>query len=108
MEIYCLNALLVVQWRNTALNKMIIINGKKYNGNSVSIVNNKVYVDGKEQEDLDNIVEKDITIIGNVHDIDCHNLKVKGNITGDVDCHNLNITGDIKGDVDAHNVIKNE
>ena len=30
---------------------MIIINGKSYKGNNVSMINNKVFIDGKEKID---------------------------------------------------------
>lgn len=29
---------------------MIVINGKSYKGNNLTISNNKVYIDGKEQK----------------------------------------------------------
>lgn len=31
---------------------MITINGKSYKGNNVSMINNKVFIDGKEKKDV--------------------------------------------------------
>ena len=93
---------------------VIVVNGKKYttNGGSISVINNKVYVDGELLSDCDEFKEKviNITVEGNVEgDIstDVGNITVKGNCTGDVkttsgdvDCKDVG--GDVKtvsGDV---------
>ena len=92
----------------------VIVNGKRYstNGGSISVINNKVYVDGKLLSDTNEAKEKtiNITVEGNVEgDIttDVGGITVKGNCTGDVkttsgdvDCKDVG--GDVKtvsGDV---------
>ena len=116
----------------------VIINGKTItidgDCNNVSVINNKVYVNGKLIQDCDEIHEKNIkiTIDGNVGTLesgsgdviingDCGGIKsgsgdvtVKGNVngsittgSGDVEC--LNANGDIKtgsGDVVCNKIGK--
>lgn len=88
----------------------ITINGKTYSapdGCSMSVINNKVYIDGKLFEDCDLIKSKKIEIkiegnCGDVH-VDSANLTVNGNIEGEVlvDAGNITCRGDIKGDVNC-------
>jgi DUF4097 and DUF4098 domain-containing protein YvlB len=90
---------------------MIIINGKSYgsSGQSVSVINGKVVVDGKPQE-LDNSPVFNITVQGNVGEVsgDFSTITVEGDvrnvsaISGDIRIgNNVNgnvsaVSGDIK------------
>ena len=74
-------------------------------GNNVSIMNNKIFVDGKEI----GTEEKEINIIveGNLDKLEvdcCNSIKVNG-VTKDVEVSNGNITisGDVKGNVNNIN-----
>ena len=74
-------------------------------GNNVSIINNKIFVDGKEI----GTEEKEINIIveGNLDKLEvdcCNSIKVNG-VTKDVEASNGNITisGDVKGNVNNIN-----
>ncbi len=85
---------------------MVTINGKTYNGNNLSVVNNKVYIDGKlvDQEDAKVI---NIHVEGNIETLDvdhCDVLEIKGNC-GNVTSKNGNIVvkGDVEGDVTNKN-----
>ena len=106
----------------------VYVNGKKYtlpNG-SVSVINNKVYWNGKLVEDCDLFKEKtiNINIEGNVEgDIKCdtiesinikgscknietHNgeVKIGGDVAGNISTHNGNVScHNIHGDVKTHN-----
>lgn len=84
----------------------IIINGKviKVNGNNVSIVNNKVFVDGKEIETDELKGEVTIKWEGDLANLECPNVNVKGNIQGNVDSHNVEVTGNIGGNITSHNI----
>ena len=90
-------------------NGTVIISGSVKNssieGNSVSIINNKIFVDGKEIE----IEEKVINIIveGSLDKLEvdcCNSIKVNG-VTKDIEVSNGNITisGDVKGNVNNVN-----
>jgi len=96
----------------------VVVNGKKYtvpNG-SVSVIGNKVYVDGKLITDESGCTSKEIKIVinGNVEGgikVDSGNVTVFGDckdistMSGDVECRNVN--GNIKtqsGDVKCGNV----
>lgn len=84
------------------------INGKTYtapDGVSVSVINGKVYFNGKLQEDFKDCKEKKIEIIieGNCKEIKCDtgNITVKGNVEGNItaDTGNIDVKGDIRGNV---------
>ena len=92
-------------------NGTVIIGGNIKNssisieGNNVSIINNKIFVDGKEI----GTEEKEINIIveGNLDKLEvdcCNSIKVNG-VTKDVEVSNGNITisGDVKGNVNNIN-----
>lgn len=89
----------------------IIINGKeiKCNGNNISVINNKVYVDGKiiSEEAVKN---SDIYVYGNVENIKCegsvHCNDVKGDIKarGSVSCDNVGGNINCEGSVSCDNV----
>lgn len=91
----------------------IVINNKAIVGNNISILNNKVIVDGKEI-DLENALTVNIHVEGSVDSITadaCHIIDIAGDagtvntISGDVQCadvhHSVQTTsGDVKcGDV---------
>lgn len=74
-------------------------------GNNVSIINNKIFVDGKEigteEKEINIIVERNLDKL----EVDCCNsIKVNG-VTKDVEVSNGNITisGDVKGNVNNIN-----
>lgn len=95
------------------------VNGRIYHtpeGSSVSVINNKVYVDGKLFEDFNETKEKNIkiTIEGDIHDVklDCGDIVVNGNvnninnINGDIKIKG-DVSGDVKntnGDISAHTI----
>ncbi len=74
----------------------IVVNGKDIicNGNNVSIINYKVFVDGKEISD-ETIKNSDVHIYGDVENIECEGSvqcdNVKGNIQagGSVNCDDV-------------------
>lgn len=89
---------------------VVNINGRTYSapdGVSVSVVNNKVYFNGKLAEDFNDWKEKniEIKIEGNCAEIkaDAGNITIKGNVEGNVntDAGNISIEGDVKGNVIA-------
>ena len=89
---------------------VININGKTYNapdGCSVSVINNKVYFNGKLAEDFNDWKEKNIEIKveGNCKEVkaDAGNINIKGNVEGNVntDAGNISIEGDVIGNVTA-------
>ena len=99
------------------------INGRKYtapDGVSISVINNKVYFDGKLAEDFNDWKEKKIEIIveGNCKELkaDTGNITINGNVEGDVtaDTGNIivknnvqgNVTSDC-GNVNAHHIFGN-
>lgn len=104
---------------NSINNNNIVINGKSFNvkGNNVSIINNKVYVDGKQVDtgelsgevvikfegDLANLQsDGGVTVNGNVHgDVDAKGSVNCGNVEGDVDAGGSINCGNVKGDADA-------
>lgn len=84
----------------------VVINGKSYevpNGN-ISIIGNKIYVDGKEfteeMEKDSKIV--DVIVYGNVSKIDCQgSVEVKGNAEN-INCGgSCSVNKDVAGDVSA-------
>ena len=90
-------------------NGTVIISGSIKNnsikGNSISIINNKIFVDVKEIE----TEEKEINIIveGNLDKLEvdcCNSIKING-VTKDVEVTNGNIaiSGDVKGNVNNVN-----
>lgn len=89
----------------------IVINGKeiKCNGNNISVINNKVYVDGKAIAD-DVFKNSDIYIYGNVEKIECegsvHCNDVHGDIKagGSVNCDDVGGSISCGGSVSCDNV----
>lgn len=106
----------------------IIINGTTYNGSNITIINNKVIIDGKDQ--TPDSKEITITVDGNISELSvdyAKEVRVTGNVdkltttSGDVTCNNVtngvkttsgdvecnDITGDVvttSGDVKAKNI----
>ena len=97
----------------------VVVNGRVYNtpdGASVSVINNKVYVDGKLYEDFSENKEKNIkiTIEGDIQavKVDCGDITVHGNansvtgVNGDIKI-NGDVAGNVKttnGDISAHSI----
>jgi len=80
----------------------IIVNGIKIDvSRGVSIINNKVIVDGKVINIPDDV--RDVTIEGNVDGSITADgsVTVHGNVTGNVDAGGSVECGDVSGDVDA-------
>jgi len=92
---------------------MITINGKSYKGNSITIINDKVIIDGKEVETDEKTIN--ITVEGSITKLkvdSCNTLEVGGDVhklttmSGDVEVSG-NVTGSIEtmsGDVDCGDV----
>ena len=99
------------------------INGRTYtapDGCSVSVINNKVYFNGKLAEDFNDWKEKniEIKIEGNCTEVkaDAGNITIEGNVEGDAssDAGNIKIRGDVKGNaktdcgnISAHHIFGN-
>ena len=94
----------------------IIINGKKYEGNNVKVVNSKVYIDGVLQEDDETSAKTiNITIQGDCGHITSDNcdIKISGNAlsvsstNGDISCHDVsgNVTSQ-NGDIDVSSSVR--
>ena len=91
---------------------MIIINGKKYNGKSISINNNKIIIDGKDCTPDSKTI--DITVQGNINELNvdsCNSLMVIGEVaaiktqSGDVECNIVNgNVSTMSGDVKCNNI----
>lgn len=82
-------------------NSQLRIDGKTYVGNNISIIGNRVYVDGKLADGPDeNIV--DITVLCNVDKIvSDESIYIKGNVTGNVEARTSVSCNDIYGNVKA-------
>jgi hypothetical protein len=98
------------------MSSTIVINGKTYFGNSISISNGKVIIDGKESEPGEsNGKIINITVTGNVEKLVvdvCDKISISGSVnsiktvSGDVDVSG-NVAGSINtmsGDVDCGQV----
>lgn len=85
---------------------MININGKVYSGNNVSVVNNKVIIDGKRVDD-ENSKEIKISVEGNIQSLDveyCDEIKITGECESVVSKNgNIQVKGNVKGDVTSKN-----
>jgi len=81
------------------------IKNSSIEGNSVSIINNKIFVDGKEIETEEKVIN--IIVEGNLDKLEvdcCNSIKVNG-VTKDIEVSNGNIaiSGDVKGNVNNVN-----
>lgn len=97
----------------------VSVNGKtvRVRGNSISIINDQIIVDGKpleealDQPNITVIVEGDcrslnacgnVEVKGNAHNIDCRgSCHVEGNVTGNVNASGSVTCGDVGGAIDA-------
>ena len=86
-------------------NGTVIVSGSIKNssieGNSISIINNKIFVDGKEIETEEKVVN--IIVEGNLDKLEvdcCNSIKVNG-VT--VSNGNITISGDVRGNVNNVN-----
>lgn len=96
---------------NMSGNGRIVVDGREFKGRNISIKNNKVVVDGVEQ-DGELVGDINVVVHGDVQDLENGSGNVKaqnvGNIntgSGDVECGN--VSGSIKtgsGDVDCDRV----
>ena len=90
-------------------NSKITINGKTYSGSSHTIINDKIFIDGKEIID-DNLKSSkilNIKIEGGISEcaiLNCNSIQVIGNVKNlDNQNGDISITGNIEGDVDNQN-----
>lgn len=80
---------------------MIRINGKSYQGNSISIIDGEVIIDGKRQDSIEGTDPTRIVVEGDLKSLQCHGSvncdDVHGNVVagGAVNCD------DVFGDVRA-------
>ena len=102
----------------------VSVNGKtvRVRGNSISIINDQIIVDGKpldealDQSNITVIVEGDCRILnacgnvevkGNAGNIDCRgSCYVEGNVTGNVNASGSVTCGDVGGDIDASGSVR--
>ena len=73
------------------------------NEDSISIINNKLYINGKEYKSNSKNTISDLEIKGNVSSInsDC-NITINGDVKGDISSKgSINISGNVNGDIDA-------
>ena len=85
----------------------VSINGITYSGNNVTVIKNKVYIDGKLSDEGEKSKVINIEITGDVEllDVDtCENIKVSGDV-GSINTVNgdINIDGHIAGDIKTVN-----
>lgn len=89
-------------------NNNITVNGRTISVgdcNNLSIINGKVFIDGKEFKH-DNFTNKEIvniTIEGNVGKLDCGgSVTVNGNVEDYIDCGgSVTVTGEVNGGIDC-------
>lgn len=82
----------------------VSINGKTYFGNNISIVNNKVMIDGKLAEESSG-PELTILITGDPVSIRADGpVRVTGDVKVDVNGSQVDIGGDVGGSVNGANV----
>lgn len=72
------------------------------NNKSISIVNNKIYIDGIEYVPKNKNVSE-VEFEGNVTELDADcSFSIKGNVLGDIDVGgSVAVYGDVDGDIDA-------
>ena len=86
----------------------VFCNGKRItvNGNDISIINDKIYVDGKEYVPNEKLIgDIKIVINGNVENVESYaNLEIHGNVNNVKS--NSNFTcNDVKGDVKSNGTL---
>lgn len=87
----------------------VSVNGKtvRVRGNSISIINDQIIVDGKPLEEA--LDQPNITVIveGDCRSLNaCGNVEVKGNVTGNVNASGSVTCGDVGGDIDASGSVR--
>lgn len=86
---------------------MITVNGKTYKGNSISVLNDRVFIDGKEVDDKGNSKTINIKVEGNIDTLEvdyCDELDIKGNCKNVTSKNgNIGIKGDVDGDITSKN-----
>jgi cytoskeletal protein CcmA (bactofilin family) len=77
----------------------VTINGKTYRGNSITVINDRVIIDGKEVSEA----SEDTLTISKVEGpivLECHKaLVIKGNVKGDIDARGSVTCEDVEGDI---------
>ena len=102
----------------------VTVNGKtiRVQGSSITVINDKIIVDGRELDEALNtpnitvIVEGDCKILsacgnveikGNAGNIDCRgSCHVEGDVGGNIDASGSVTCGDVGGDIDASGSVK--
>lgn len=87
----------------------LFVNGKSHEvtGRNVTVVNRKIYVDGKLVTEIPiDEAEKTVHIAweGSLANLDCLSCEVSGDVQGNVDCTTANIRGNVGGYVEANTV----
>lgn len=89
-------------------NSNVTVNGvsiKVPKNASVSVVNGKVFVNGKEYngEELQNKQVVNLIIIGDVSNVNCNgSVNVYGNVNSSIDCGgSISVDGSVTGDIDC-------
>jgi hypothetical protein len=87
----------------------ITINGRtsEVSGRNITIVNRRVYVDGKLVEEIpQNEAEETVHIKweGPLANLDCTTCEISGSVEGDVDATTVNIGGNVGGSIDGTSV----
>lgn len=106
-------------WNKNNSYSTVSVNGKtiRVKGSNITIINDKIIVDGKpieEAMDAKNItiivegdcnrldVAGEVTIQGNCGSVDCGgSCNIRGNVTGNVDAGGSVTCGNVSGDIDA-------
>lgn len=88
------------------MSSKITINGKTYFGNNVSVVNNRVYIDGVlKDDDLPSGIVK-LVVEGTLNHLECDASVEAQQITGDVTAGGSIKCGDVGGNVNAGGSVK--
>lgn len=80
----------------------VSINGSIYKGNNISIMGNKIFIDGKDQ--TPNTKEIHIEVTGNIQtlEMDVGSVNVKGDVTKlSVDTGDVEVEGNVLGSVNV-------
>jgi hypothetical protein len=111
-------------WNKNKSYSTVTVNGKTVHvrGNNISIINDKIIVDGKpldeamDAKSITVIVEGncnrldtcgDVEIKGDCGYVDCSgNCHIEGNVTGNVDASGSVTCGDVGGDIDASGSVR--
>lgn len=98
------NACSTRQYVDMKSNSNITVNGKTYRGKNISIVNNKVIIDGVEQTSAPTERVLNVTIQGDADVVEANSVTIYGHVKGDVNANSFKCTGDVGGSVDANSV----